>query len=275
LRSIGHAPRGLNDDSSRIIYRDGAFVDFGRADLHTLGAGEVINAVKDGFGTDSLDFEVQDLDIQNEAFRLDIVSPRIAMEVRRGDEIQAGVSVEHSYTGDRATTVFAYVVRCLCTNGMYHRECLGARRTARTRRLNADREDAGMFQIEQVRRLTEEVRKDLEPKLAAIRKLADQRADESQLKKFLGQARMQSGGMMQRLREAWAQEGDERTAFGLFNALTRLATHGVDSALLRPGQVALSARQRGMLGRLAGIYANQSNHLCPHCFSVLNSSTTQ
>jgi hypothetical protein len=259
LRSMGHGQDRLHDGNSRIIHRDGLLVDLGRADLHTLGARDVLYAVRDGLGDDSSTFEVHGLEIQEEAFRLDVVSPAVSVEVRRGDIIEAGVRVEHAYTGERATTVMAFVVRLLCTNGMVHRECVGSRRTARTRRLDANREDAGMLQVEQVRRLTTEVRQELEPKLAAIRRLADERADIHQLEQFLRQARMHSRGLVDRLRQSWVAEGDEQTAFGLFNALTRLATHGAG----------VSARQRGMLARLAGIYAHRHVHLCPHCFSIL------
>jgi Domain of unknown function (DUF932) len=261
LRSMGQGPGRLNDASSRIIYRDGVFIDFGRADLHTLGARDVLHAVRDGFGADAATFEVEGLEIHEEAFRLDLVSPSVAAEVRPGDVLQAGVRVEHAYTGERATTIMAFVVRLVCSNGMVHRECVGSRRTARTRRLDASREDAGILQVEQVRHLTEEIRKELEPKLDAIGRLAQERADASQLERFLRQARMHSRGLVDQLRQSWAAEGDEQTAFGLFNAMTRLATHGT----------AVSARQRGMLARLAGIYANRSDHLCPHCFSILNS----
>ena len=130
LRSIGQGSGRLNDASSRIIHRDGGFIDLDRADLHTLGAGDVLNAVRDGFGSDAAAFEVQNLEIRDDAFRLDIVSPSVAAEVRRGDVIEAGVSVDHAYTGERATTVMAFVVRLVCSNGMVHRECLGSRRTA-------------------------------------------------------------------------------------------------------------------------------------------------
>ena len=264
LRSMGQGRGRLNDGSSRIIHRDGVFIDLGRTDLHTLGGGEVLHAVRDGFGSDAATFEVQELEIRDEAFRLDIVSPSVFAEVRPGDVIEAGVRVEHAYTGERATTVMAFVVRLVCSNGMVHRECVASRRTARTRRLDANREDAGILQVGQIRRMTEEIRKELEPKLVAIGRLAEERADRSQLEQFLRQARMHSRGLVDQLRRAWAAEGDEQTAFGLFNALTRLATHGTE----------LSARQRAMLARLAGIYANRSAHLCPHCFSILNSPST-
>jgi hypothetical protein len=50
--------------------------------------------------------------------------------------------------------------------------------------------------------------------------------------------------------------------FRALNALTRVATHSLD----------LAEWQRNRLARLAGIYANQDVHLCPHCFSILTSS---
>lgn len=224
-----------------------------------MGGDAVVQAVRDGFEDDAGTMEVQELEIEDEAFRLDIVSPSVSNEVRPGDVIQAGVRVEHAYTGERATTVMAFVVRLLCANGMVHRECLGTRETARTRRLDTGRHDAEARQVDQVRRLVVKTRQGLAEKLEGIRRLAQERADERQLEQFLRQARMHSRRVMDQLRQSWATEGDERTAFGLFNALTRMATHGNE----------LSARQRAMLARLAGIYANRHVHLCPNCFSIL------
>ena len=91
---------GINEANSRIIYRDGDFVRLGRSDLHTLGGDAVLQAVQDGFEDDAARMEVEDLHIEEEAFRLDVVSPSVASEVRPGDVIQAGVRVEHSFTGD-------------------------------------------------------------------------------------------------------------------------------------------------------------------------------
>ena len=152
-----------------------------------------------------------------------------------------------------------FVVRLVCSNGMIHRECLGSRRTARTRRLDANRSDAEPLQLEQVRRLVTTTRQRLGEKLEAIGRPAQERADEHQLEQFLRRARMHSRRMMDQIRRSWASEGGEQTAFGLFNALTRVATHATD----------LSGHQRTALARLAGIYANRHVHLCPNCFSIL------
>ena len=102
-------------------------------------------------------------------------------------------------------------------------------------------------------------RQGLAEQLEGIRRLAQERADEHQLEQFLRRARMHSRRVMDQLRQSWAVEGNERTGFGLFNALTRVATHGTE----------VSGRQRAVLARLAGIYANRYVHLCPKCFSIL------
>ena len=143
----------------------------------------------------------------------------------------------------------------------------GVRRSAahaRTRRLDAGQQNAESLQIDQIRSMVVKIRQRLDAKLGAIKKLAGERADRAQLEQFLHQARMHSRGLMDGLQNAWAVEGDERTAFGLLNALTRLATH----------DAGLSARQRAALARLAGIYANRNGHLCPRCFSMLASPLT-
>jgi hypothetical protein len=261
LHGTGRNRGKLTDANSRIFHRDGVFIDLGRSDLHTLSGADVLQAVRDGCGADAAAFEVHHLEMRDEAFRLDIVSPSVAIEVRPGDVIEAGLSVEHYYTGLRATTVMASIVRLLCANGLVQRECVGVRRTARTRRLDTGQQNAENLQIEQIRHMVADTRQRLDAKLVAIKKLASERADQAQLEQFLHQARMHSRGLMDGLQNAWAAEGDERTAFGLLNALTRLATH----------DAGLSARQRAALARLAGIYANRNVHLCPHCFSMLAS----
>ena len=141
---------------------------------------------------------------------------------------------------------------------MVHRECVGTRETARTRRLDTGRHDA-----EELKSSKSESSWSRPGK--GSRKSSREfggwhrSGPTSQLELFLRQARMHSRRVMDQLRHSWAAEGDERTAFGLFNALTRLATHGNE----------LSARQRVMLARLAGIYANRHVHLCPNCFSIM------
>jgi hypothetical protein len=60
---------------------------------------------------------------------------------------------------------------------------------------------------------------------------------------------------------AWNSEGAEPTAFGVLNALTRVATH----------DPSLSDQQRRRLDLLAGIFAGQDVHLCSHCYSLIAS----
>ena len=266
LRNLGGGR--LNDSNSHIIYRDGTFVNLGRADLQRLQPREVLDAVRDGFGTAAASFQAAEPEIRDEAFRLDLVSLDIAAEVLKGDIVRAGLRVEYSYIDEHATTIQAYVERLICLNGMIQRECLGSRKTPRTRRLNADKEDAASQQIEQIRRMAQDVQKTLGLKLDAIRKLAGERAELGQIKKFLRQARMHSASLERQLEHAWEEEGKEETAFGFFNALTRLATHGSRRDALRPKESPLSDRQRTMLSRLAGIYATRSQHICPRCFSM-------
>lgn len=261
-----------------LFSRDGVFLDLVPAHLHSLDGGAVLQAVRAGVGDDAAALEVQNLTIDDEAFRIDLVSPRIANEVRPGDVIGGGVQVEHSLVGDRAPVVMAYVVRLVCSNGLVRRECLGrkgeqggSRCTPRTRRLGSDRADAHQLQVEQVRRLVAETWEGLLAKMEAICRLRDERVDnpEKQLEQFLRQGRLASRGLMAVLRQAWTEEGQEPTAFGLLNALTRAATHPIT---VRQGarDITLTPRQRRLLARLAGLFAYRHVHLCPHCFSVLH-----
>jgi hypothetical protein len=257
-----YADPKLTDRTSCIISRGDSFLDLGRSDLLTLDNAAVLQAVRDGVGGDAPALEVRTLHLDDESMTLDVVSPLLAEEVRPGDILHAGVHVRHSQLAGEATQVLVYVIRQLCENGLVQRQCLGeARRsTPRARRLSAERPEAREMQSAQIRRLVTETWGGLQQKLTAIRRLKDKRVEvRTALERFLRQAHLFSHALLGRLLQAWEQEGGEATAFGVLNALTRVATH----APQMPGW------QRQRLSRLAGIYANQDVHLCPHCFSIL------
>jgi hypothetical protein len=252
----------LNDKSSYILSRGGTFLDIGRSDLLTLDNTSVVQALRDGVAGDAPMLKVQNFHLDDESFSLDVVSPRIADEVRPGDVLHGGLHLSHSQRNGEATQVMPFVVRLLCTNGMVRRQCLGEnyRSTPRTRRLAADRPEAKDMQMAQIRKLVAATWGGLQQMLSAICRLKDKTVEVPiSLDRFLRQAHLFSRTLMSQLLHAWEQEGGETTAFGALNALTRVATH---SPNLPPWQ-----RQR--LSRLAGLYANQDVHLCPHCFSIL------
>ena len=252
----------LTDGTSCIVSRDGAFLGLGRFDLLTLDNVAIVQAVWEGVGTDAPALEVQNLHWDDESFALEVVSPRLAEEIRPGDVIRAGVHVNHSQLDGEATQVMAYVLRLLCENGLVQRQCLGEKRgsTPRARRLPADRPEAREMQIAQVSRLITDIWGGLQEKLAAIRRLQDKRVEVSTaLERFLRQAHLFSRALMSQLLRAWEAEGGEATAFDALNALTHVATHARE----------MPAWQRQRLARLAGVYANQDIHLCPYCFSII------
>ena len=270
LKTAGQRKRGLRDQNSLILVRDGEFRGLGRSDLHTLPGAEVISAVQDGLGSGLDGFRVENFTLCEESFALDVVSERMTAEVRAGDILQAGIHLEHALVGETATIVTAYVLRLVCKNGLTHRECIGSRKTKRTRRLSSDRENAAELQHAQIKGLVEQTCQRLEGNLQAIRNLRDDRFHavpdvDRTFEQFLRRGRMYSQNLMQLLRRAWAEDlggNRELTHFGVLNALTWLATHcrGV------------SDRQRTALSGLAGIFANQRVHICPACFSVVSGS---
>ncbi|HWG41142.1 MAG TPA: hypothetical protein VN688_00030 [Gemmataceae bacterium] len=252
----------LTDKTSYILSRDGSFLDLGRSDLFTLDNAAVVQAVREGVGDAASALEVHTLHLDDESFTLDVVSPQIAEEVRPGDVLHGGVHVRHSQLDGQATQVMAYVNRLVCRNGLVRRQCLGEKRrcTPRTRRLPSDRPAAREMQSAQIRKLVADTWSSLGQQLAAIRHLRDKAVQvRAALERFLRQAHLFSRTLMDRLLQAWETEGGEASAFGALNALTRVATHSPD----------LPPWQRQRLFRLAGVYANQDVHLCPHCFSIL------
>src|ERR1043166_7440645 len=156
-----------------------------------------------------------------------------------------------------ATTVPTYVLRLVCENGMMHRDCVDHKRSPRTRRLNKNQGNARELQLNQIRRLAADAWRQVPEKLAAIRRLAEERVDATAvIDNFVRRSRLYSRSVIELLRRAWQIEGGEPTAFGVLNALTRVATHSTD----------LSYRQRRMLAQLSGVFATRHTHICPRCF---------
>ena len=276
LERQGRSEFGLSDANSAVLSRNGSFVGFRRADLCLLSGTEIVDALREGLGECAQGLHVQNVAISKESFRLDVVSDRLRTDVRKGDVVQAGIHLEHSLLGEQATVVTAYLLRLVCSNGMTHRECVGSRRTKRTRRLDSTRADARHLQFEQVRSLVQDTRQNLTKTLAAIAALQNEMFDtvadvDKTFQHFLRRARMYSGNLMLLLQRAWREPhgGDQETShFGILNALTWLATHPADLSLNNGQVYRLSDRQRWSLSNLAGVFATQRIHICPRCFSL-------
>jgi hypothetical protein len=266
-----HLGRGIFPDNkltaanSHIISRGGQFLDLGRSDLAIVSGSDVLDAIRDGVGADASVIEVTSLEVCEEAVALELVSPRLSEEVRVGDVIRAGLRIDHSFLGAHATTIKTFVLRLLCANGLTHRDCQGQMRGPRTRRIDASHPRATEMQLDQIRKLTSQTWERLQEKLDAIRRLSSERVDAATLlTQFVGRSRLHSRRLTELLLDGWAVEGSDPTAFGVLNALTRVATHSA----------VLSIRQRRMLAQLAGVFANRHTHVCPRCFSILRDDGT-
>jgi hypothetical protein len=246
-----------------VLSRDNTFRGFDRGDLYRLPATEVLCAVHAGIQEHHEELGIQTLKLNDEALQMDIVSPLLTEAIRVGDVIRYGLRVRHSLLGEYATTIESFAFRLVCSNGLVQRQCPGGKGTARsrprTRRLPARFGDAKQQQRQQIARLAAEAWQRLRGMSEGIRGLQARRLDLGDLQRFLRQARMHSGRLLKLVEAAWGAEGAEPTAYGFLNALTWVATH-------EPG---LSDQQRRRLDLLAGVFAGQDTHLCPHCFSLI------
>ena len=252
-----HLERGdLPAEGLTVLARDGELIGLGRSDLLRISGSEVLQAVQQA---SERILAVQSLHFRDEGMEADLLVDNFAAEAAPGDVLRAGLRVTHSFLGDHATLVESYILRLVCRNGLTHRECAG-RGAARTRRLPSSREDARDLQIAQVRRLAGETIGALEKKLGVIGGLRRESVQvEPLLTRWLERARLSTRSWMPVLRTAWEAEGSQATAFGVMNALTRVATH----------EPQLSRRQRRIFSGLAGLLAFERLHLCPRCFSHL------
>jgi hypothetical protein len=249
-------------------------VAFEKGDLLLLSGAEVLDAVVMGIAGVPAPAEVKNLCLHDDQIMLDILSEAAAVEPRPGDVIRAGLRVRHSLLGHFATDVSAYIERLACANGAVSRTCID-KKQPRTRRLPASRAGAKELQQHQVERLARAAWEGLAQKLQSIRQLPESRFASDQevvahMRALLSQNRLSTTqeqrrdgageNILKKLLAAWEQEGKESTAYGVMNAVTRLATHGSG----------LSQRDRFALSRLGGLLAFQHFHLCPRCFSLLS-----
>lgn len=253
----------FNNGRVSAIVRGDEFRAFSRPDLYRLKSCDVLTAVQEGA---NVPFTVKSLAISDDSFQLNLLIESESEEISVGDVVSAGVQVCHSMIGDHATRIESYVFRLVCQNGLTRRDCVQSKELSRTRRQPVERCDARDVQIGQVRRLTSETCRSLRSKLQAIRRLKDEQVDAIGLmSRFLEQGGMSTRLWLPRLRQAWEMEGSEPTAYGVMNAMTRIATHGLP-------HLGVSARQRRVLGGLAGILAFRELHICPRCFSAVKNA---
>jgi hypothetical protein len=240
----------------------GRIIGLGRGDLARMPAEEVLSAVQEGSGRRESDLEVVNLRLGHDLFLFDIVSPIGSSEITPGDVIQAGVEIRYSPTANFATTVSAYALRVVCQNGMIQRECLGARRTPRTRRPSADNPQSSRLQHDQIRRLTMDAWSRIEQRLRGLQELTTQPADFDRVTAtWLQRARLSPDRYRAALQRAWDAEGNDRTVYGVMNAFTRAAN-----------DAEIPERVRVAFARLGGLLAFQSRHLCPRCFALVAES---
>jgi hypothetical protein len=255
-----HLRRGdLQGDKAEFVIRQQELVGIERRSLHRLSSTDVLDAIADGGGSSSL--LVHRFQFFQNSFQLDLLSEAHDAEVAAGDIVQAGLRVTHSFVGEDATSLEAFVLRLVCSNGLIHRECV-SRGTARTRRLPASRPDAHALQMEQVRRLTADILRSLRAKLDTLKSLDREPVEfEHLMRRWLERSRLSTRSLWPLIEAAWRQEGGRSMAYDAMNALTRVATHAED----------LDFRTRRALSSLAGILAFRQIHFCPRCFSILNS----
>ena len=257
-----HARRGDFGLKPRVILRDGTFVTIADGTLSTLTDTAVLWAVAQGLGRDSEGLSVARISRDPECLDVELISHAKAAVIRPGDIVQGGLRIVHHRFGGHATYLETFVLRLVCSNGMTRREC-GKDGIQRTRRLPADAPNSHELQMDQIRRLTGQTWRGLQPQLDALRATSTRPANVHELLiRWLQRARISTNSLMPRLLAAWRLEGEENTHFGAVNALTRVATHDSD----------LSERQRRLLAALAGILAFSEVHVCPRCFSVLANS---
>jgi hypothetical protein len=246
-------------------------VAFDRADLALLSGVETLEATCNGIGRDNC----KDIAIHSIADHLTVnILSHVSVEPRVDDIVRAGVQVSYSLLGKSAIRVFGFLERLVCGNGAVSESCIDDK-LPRTRRLPIGHPEAKRLQMEQVKSLAGHAWSAIQDKLPAMKDLAaNSLGGKNEIRNHLSdlfrqarlsvrqQDRSQTRGrnLLNRLEEAWKEEGEDTSAFGVTNAVTRLATHDTE----------LTHRERYQLFRIGEVLAFQSKHLCPRCFSLIN-----
>jgi hypothetical protein len=255
-----HLTRGDVGHRPKLIVRNGRFVAIASGKLISLGFGEVLSSIREALGREAEQLIVTKIEHMEDRLEVELVSTSKAISVRAGDIVQAGLHIVHAPYGNDATVIATFNHRLVCSNGAIRRECIARDGIVRTRKMPTDHPQGRELQLDQVRRLTQQVWKGLQPQLEALRATSQRRANVGELlNNWLLRARISRRGMMPRLLAAWELEGSENTHYGAVNALTRVATHDPH----------LSRRQRRTLSMLGGMLAFSQVHLCPKCYSML------
>ena len=272
-----HLSQGAYGKTPQVVTRNGQVFTILPGKLIDLGDSEVLGAATESLGKDADNLVVSKIDRADGRLELELVSPVKALEIRRGDVVQAGLHISHTRFGDQATQIQAFIYRLVCENGMMRRECITSEGLVRTRKLSVTHPNGRELQLDQIRRLTTQTWEKLEPQLAELRSTAERPANVEQLlKSMLRRARVSTRTrrgvdsnaeptVLDRLLQAWRDWGADDTYFGAVNALTRVGTH----------DLTLSLRQRRVLSMLGGVLAFSGHHLCPKCFSMLADSGTR
>ena len=255
-----------------VTARGGSFLGFARPDLHTLRAADLLDQVETAARKELKDtfdsFIVRSFNSDDTSFELVVSTPSARHEVTVGDVIEGGLHIRHSATGNHATQIEAYIHRLECANGEIKRECVGSskRGSARIRRRTTNALDPVSQNLQTIFDHTSHVIKGLAAKLQAVSQLRQNRLDgESDVRRFVDTQlremnRLHSRRLAETVMRAWDCEGRETTQYGVWNAITRTATHA-SSSVIRP----TVRRARFHLG---GVLGTRAQHVCPRCYRL-------
>src|SRR5207249_2303872 len=117
LRAGDYRGAKLTDENTALVSRGSDLLDVVRDDLLTLPSRDVLQAVRDGIGPAAATLHARNLRLLGQAFQLDLLTNGTTAEIRPGDVLYAGIRVGHSWLGDFATRIEAFVFRLVCENG--------------------------------------------------------------------------------------------------------------------------------------------------------------
>ena len=256
-------PASRLDRISIAILNESEVIGFSDAKLLSLMGSEILEAAFDVI-PEKVKTELDQLEVRRfkstaNILELDVTTSKASAELRVGDIAAAGISISHWPCDAFATQISTYLHRLVCANGLLVPICRNDKRL-RVRRLDRSRFSKDEM-LENIRHISQIAWDELDLKLQALAKLANNKVDPEAVLADLVKRMHLNKRVSQALRDAvYADElGSDISQLGVVNALSRVATH--DSSL---NQIL-----RRRLMEVSGVLSQEQVHRCPVCLSIV------
>ncbi len=256
----------------KVAIRDGSVIGFSDPELVQLKNSQIVDALETTLEKNQLPFDDAQVQIDGritaEGWHLKLIFPFCHKEVRQGDILHGGLSVRFSASCLFPTHVENWLYRLWCENGSAVPICQDGQ-SVRIRRIK-NKNFGEQHVLGRFRQAVGQGIRELDTKLEAVKAFNDKKANARQLITEVATKNRVSGKVQKELLEALDKDQDGilphggGTHYDVWNAITRVATHGSADLLRR--------NVRDRLSLYSGAFSQEDVHVCPQCQRILEPS---